>query len=146
MVNEHQGRLVRRLLTVALVFALVLPLVRNRDGLPLSTYPMYAGTRSSEVTLVTAVGVAPDGGNIALSMPIIADTRDALIVEAYMRDAVERDRTAEVCVEIANRLVGSSPQVASVEIASERHDAVKRVAREPSLLERELHTVCEVGS
>lgn len=146
MASEQHSRRIRRLLTAGLVFALVLPLIRNRDGLPLSTYPMYSGTRSSEMTFVTAVGVAPDGSNVRLSMPIVADTRDALIAQAYLRDAAERDQTDEACERIAGRLGENRLGVVSVEIARERHDAVRRVAGEPSLIERELYTVCAVGS
>ena len=131
----------RRIATALLVAVLLWPVVQNRDGLPLSTYPMYAGTRTSTVTLVTATGVAADGEPIALSMREIAQTLDPLIAQSFLNDAVATGRASEVCEQIAGRATAA---VVSVEIAREQRDAVAYARDEPSLLTRDIVAACEV--
>ncbi len=138
MASERWRQWARRLVTAAVLVAMLAPLIEDEDGLPFSTYPMYSGTRSNEINIVTAVGISPTGEMVTLSMPTIADTRDPLIAQSYLNDAVSRRDTESVCQVIASR----APELARVEIATERHDAIKRVRREPSLLSRTIHSSC----
>jgi hypothetical protein len=79
-------RWIRRLTTVTLLGVLMSPVVRNRDGLPLSTYPMYATARSNIVGFVVVRGVTSGGEHVDLSMFTIARTRDPLIAESFLGD------------------------------------------------------------
>ena len=135
---------VRRSVTVALLAALVSPAVRNADGLPMSTYPMYASARGSVVSFVTAAGLDDDGGRSTLSALTISGSRDRLVAQAFLNDVVRRDNPAEACAEITERV--DNDTVAAVEIAFERHDTVARLRGEGSLLEHNVLAVCEVGS
>ncbi len=132
----------RRFVTLLIVAAMLWPLVSNEDGLPLSTYPMYSGTRAETLAIVTASGVTSDGVSIRLSTPQIAQTRDPLIAQSFLNDAVERGATDVVCREIASRVDG---QVVSVEIAREVHNVVAYVRDRDSLVERTRLAVCEVA-
>lgn len=134
----------RRLATGALLAALISPAVRNDDGLPLSTYPMYASARSSVVGFVTAAGLDASGERSTLSASSISGSRDRLVAQSFLNDAVERDDAAGACAEIAERVAGGS--LVAIEVAFERHDTVARLNDEPSLLERNLLAVCEVGT
>ena len=44
------SRRTRSMVIVAVLVALVAPVLANRDSFPLSTYPMYARTRGAEVS------------------------------------------------------------------------------------------------
>jgi hypothetical protein len=142
MASEESRLWVRRLSTLVLVVALLSPVLRNEDGLPLSTYPMYAGTRSRIVTFVSAVGVGPDGQSATLSMPEIAQTRDPLIAQAFLNDAVGRGDVERVCEEISSRV---GRQFVAVEIATERRDVVRHVRGHASVVDRTVHVTCPVG-
>ncbi len=129
---------VRRFLTLGLLGALVSPAVRNVDGLPLSTYPMYSSTRSNLSTFATASGVDEHGDRSTLSALVISGSRDRLIAQSFLNDAVGRGDAAQVCSEIASRV---ERDLTGVEIAREQHDTIARLRGEPSLRSREVHAI-----
>ena len=133
----------RRVVTLLIVAAMLWPLVSNNDGLPLSTYPMYAGARSDTLAFVTASGVTAGGASVRLSTPQIAQTRDPLIAQSFLNDAVADRTTDVVCREIASRL--GDGQVVTVEIAREVHNVVAFVRDDTSLVERVRLARCEVS-
>lgn len=124
-------RRIRLLVTVGVLVALAAPLLVNRDGLPLSTYPMYAHTRGSEVALVRVVALDAQGDEVALSIRSIADTRDPLVAQSALNTAVAEGRTSGLCGEVAERAPAT---VAQVQVVRERHDVVAQATGEPSLL------------
>ncbi len=141
--DSTRANVLRRLATVILIAALISPALRNKDGLPLSTYPMYANTRSSVSSYVTALGVTDTGANRTLSTSTIAETMDWLIAQSFLNDAVARGEGAQVCQQIADR---APVDLSAIEIATERHDTVARLRGEESLLQRKVHARCEVRS
>ena len=143
MNRDERARWVRRLLTLGLIAALVSPAVRNADGLPLSTYPMYSSTRSNLSTFATASGVDEHGDRSTLSALIISGSRDRLIAQSFLNDAVGRGDAAQVCSEIASRV---DRTLSAIEIAREQHDTIARLRGEPSLRSREVQASCEVGA
>lgn len=132
---------VRRLLTLGLLAALVSPAVRNADGLPLSTYPMYSSRRSNLSTFVTASGIDEQGNRTTLSALTISGSRDRLITQSFLNDAVRRGDAPQICSEIASRV---DRTLSGVEIASEQHDTIARLEGNASLRTREVHASCEV--
>ena len=132
---------VRRLLTAALLAALLSPVVRNQDSLPLSTYPMYAGTRSNLSSFVTAVGLDDVGDQSTLSALTISQSRDRLIAQSFLNDAVQRGEAAEACEDIVSRV---APSLVTVEIAVEQHDTIARLRGDESLQERTVVASCGV--
>jgi hypothetical protein len=131
-----------RIIVVAVLAAVIWPVVRGHDSFPLSTYPMYAQRRGDVVAIATAVGVEPDGETRRLSLRTIADTDDPLIAESLLRRAIDEGTTASLCRRIAAR---ASDNVVAVEIADERHDVVAQASGEGSLRARMLHARCEVA-
>src|SRR5262249_40877964 len=113
----------RRVVLVAVLAAVISPALRDRDSFPLSTYPMYAGTRGRVVSIATAVGVDATGRAHYLSLSSIADTDDPLIAESAVRHAINTGRAGALCVQIAERLGGrsttSKPTIERVEVVDE---------------------------
>ena len=134
---------VRRLVTIAVLGALVVPVVRDHDSFPLSTYPMYAHNRDREVALATVVGIDDTGAVVRLSMPTIADSDDALEASSLVRGEVRAGRAADLCRAVAGR---AAADLARIEVVTESHDTVELTAGRASLLDREVHARCEVGS
>jgi len=130
----------RRIVTVGLLAALASPVLRNTDGVPLSTFPMYSGSRSNVLEFVAVSGIDPSGSTIPLSIRTIADTRDPLIAESYLRDAVRRDDSEGLCLDVASR---TSPPVSHVEVRLETYDVVEHSRGGPPLSQQVL-AVCEV--
>jgi hypothetical protein len=134
-------------MTAGVVAALVAPVVLDRDGFPLSTYPMYSRVRGDEVTLATAQAVGPEGSPSALTLGVIGDSDDPLIVAGELRDAIRGGRADQRCVGIAERALqweGLPPGATTIEVVTERHDVVTQVQGGDSLVERTVHASCEV--
>ena len=138
---ERRGRRRRRAVALLVVAGVIAPAVRDQDGFPLSTHPMYATAREEVAVLGTAVGVDGQGVRHRLSMAAIARTDDPLIAESAVRDALRRGRAQALCAAIAGR-VGSGVEV--VEVVEETHDVVRRATGEPSLRDRRVAARCEV--
>jgi len=140
----------RRVVMVAVLAVVVSPALRDHDSFPLSTYPMYAGTRGRVVSIATAVGVDAAGVAHYLSLSAIADTDDPLIAESTVRRAINTGGAGALCTQIAARLDGRNPgsgaSIERVEVVDERHDVVARAARHASLLGRSVHATCPAGS
>ena len=127
--------------------ALVAPVVANRDGFPLSTYPMYSRSRGDAVTFATAQAVDGAGGITTLTLSVIGDSDDPLIVAGELRDAIRDDRAQQRCDEIARRAAawqGLPDGVERIDVVTERHDVVAQVEGAPSLLDRTVHASCVV--
>ncbi|MFN3255801.1 MAG: hypothetical protein ACE37B_08895 [Ilumatobacter sp.] len=139
---QRRGRV---FLTSLLVAALVAPVVLDRDGLPLSTYPMYSRARGESVSLVTANGLTAETDRIRLGLSVIGASDDPLVVAGELRAAVRAGRADARCAEIAER-VDADREIVSVEVVTERHDVVERTLGGESLIERTVHATCGVGS
>jgi hypothetical protein len=140
------GRSVRAAVTVAVLAALVSPVVLDADGLPLSTYPMYSRARPDESTIYTAQRVV-DGERTSLGFEVIGGSDDPLVVAGELRNAVGEGRADDRCGEIAARAVeaGLADPGDRIEVVSERHETVTFVVGGDSLVERVVHADCEVA-
>jgi hypothetical protein len=135
-------RAVRSLAVVGVLAALVAPVVADRDSFPLSIYPMYARNRSTEVSFVTAQGVRADDRLTTLSLGVIGNSDDPLVVAGELRAALRRDEADARCREIADRVRDDT--IDSVEVVTERHDTVLRLEGGDSLVRRTVHARCPV--
>ena len=139
------GRRARILITAGVVGALVAPVVLDRDGFPLSTYPMYSRARGDAVTVATAQAVDASGTVATLTLGVIGDSDDPLIVAGELRDAIRDDRAQERCLEIALRAAewdDLPPGTSTIDVVTERHDVVAQVEGSSSLLDRTVHASC----
>jgi hypothetical protein len=143
------GRRGRTVVTACVVGALVAPVALDRDGFPLSTYPMYSRARGDAVAFATVQAVDADGAASTLSLGIVGVSDDPLIVAGELRASISDGRAGQRCEEIAARAAGWDglpPGDIRIEVVTERHDVVAHVEGEPSLLERTVHASCEVPS
>ncbi len=138
--DSRRRRLARRFATLVLLGALFSPVIRDRDSLPLSTYPMYASTRSNVVSFVTVKGFRSNGEPEELSMFTIARTRDPLIAESFLADAVRRGDSDQLCTDVAARV---DDQVQQIVVATERFNVAERSSGDPPF-ERTVHATCTV--
>jgi len=136
-------RRLRGIAVVAVTAVMVAPVVIDRDSFPLSTYPMYARTRSAEVSFVTAQGVTEDGDTVRLSLGTIGSSDDPLVVAGELRAAVRGGDSASRCEAIAERIADPG-RIVGVEVVTERHDTVVSLEGGDSLLDRTVHARCEV--
>lgn len=142
-------RRTRVLVTAGVIVALVAPVALDRDSFPLSTYPMYSRTRGDVVSFATAQAIDADGNESTLTLRVIGDSDDPLIVAGELRESIRSGRADERCQEIAERAAGWSglvPASARIEVVIERHDIVAQVDGGDSLLHRTVHASCEVPS
>ncbi len=139
-------RELRRLVTAAVLVALVAPVVFDRDSFPLSTYPMYSSSRGAESVLITARGLTSVGSSRELTPTLIGDSDDPLVVVGRLRAALSVGRGDVRCAEIAERVALRSEfdDVVVIEIVSERHDTVARTLDQESLIGRDVRATCEV--
>lgn len=141
------GRRARILITAGVVGALVAPVVLDRDGFPLSTYPMYSRSRGDAVTFATAQAVGDSGVVTTLTLGVIGESDDPLVVAGELRDAIRDGRAQQRCLEIAGRAGewdGLPPGTATIDVVTERHDVVAQVEGASSLLDRTVHASCAV--
>jgi hypothetical protein len=129
------------LAVVGVLAALAAPVVLDRDSFPLSTYPMYARTRGTEVSFVTAQG-RRGKAVVPLSLEAIGRSDDPLVVAGELRAAIRRDEAGERCRQIADRVDDDS--IDHVEVVTERQDTVVRLEGGDSLLRRTVHARCAV--
>lgn len=143
---DRRGRI---LVTCLVTGALIAPVLFDADGYPLSTYPMYSRARSEVVTLATAQAIDADGSPRTLSLRVVGESDDPLIVAGELRTAISDGRAEQRCAEIASRAIGWSglpDDAVAIEVVTERHDVVDRALGGDSLAERTVHARCEVSS
>ena len=126
-----------------LTAVLLLPAFTGDDGVPLSSYPMYARERSNVIEFVVPVGLDAADAERRLSTMTIAGTRDPLIAESFLRSEVAAGRVAELCTEIARRSAGDN-EVVTIEIRTEVHRVVDRARGEDSLVSQQVVSRCSV--
>jgi hypothetical protein len=142
----------RRLAAIAslgLCGAVLEPLVRDPDddGFPLSTYPMFAAPRPTEVTLGYAQGATRDGRLRPLS-PAHLDTGEVMQAFVALQRAVDAgpDARAALCAAIAGRVAGDADyrDVVEIRIVRGTHDAVARIAHGAAALREAVVARCDV--
>ena len=132
---------VRRVLVVAVLAAVVSPVVRNHNSFPLSTYPMYADTRADVAVIHTAIGKDASDRPHRLGLHAIANTDDPLIAESLVERAIRADQADALCARIAGRV---RLPIAFVEVVAESHDVVAETTGDDSSVTQTLHARCPV--
>lgn len=139
-------RTVRRVVTVAMLAALSLPLFAVGDGVPLSSYPMYASPRAEVVEFVVVSGLDQRDEAVALSTVLIADTNDPLVAESYLRREIAGGRADTLCREVARRIeLSGLDEVVRVAVRTEEHSVVDRARGLDSMIASDAVTECAVG-
>jgi hypothetical protein len=124
---------------VAMV-AVLAPVVSDRDGFPLSNYPMFAYGRPRIVHIDTAVGIDETGRRVRLSPAEIAGGVEVIRAGATVSKSIARGDVGDLCREITTRVDRAG--VTTIEVVTERHDAIAwfRGAKQP--LDVVVHASC----
>lgn len=139
------SRRTRISITLAVVGMLAAPVLLDRDGFPLSTYPMYARTRGDVVGFVSAFGIDAQGDRHELSLAVIGASDDPLIVAGELRAAIRAGNADRRCAEIAARVWSPDDDaLLAIEVVTERHDVVRRVTGGDGAIDRTVHATCAV--
>lgn len=132
----------RWVVTACVAAAVLTPAVLpgGADGFPISTYPMFTSDRGREVALDTVVLVDGDGRH-RLSPKVVGGTDEIVLAAVVVGDAiaggpVELDR---LCREVAARV----DRTGTLEIVTERHDAVALLRDDEPPVDVEVHHRCE---
>ena len=120
-------------ISIILVAAALEPVVRapDDDGFPLSTFPMFAAARPTELTMTYAQGVTADGAPRTLT-PAHLGTGEVMQAYAMLQLAAARGDVAReaLCEAIAARVARDDDyrDVVAIRLVSARHDAVAYLA------------------
>jgi hypothetical protein len=134
-------------IVIAAVLGVVgfVPLVLDRDSYPLSTYPMFSTRRSTAETVDTAVAVDADGTIHRLGPQRIGGSDEIILATATVSGAIGVGTVDQLCTEIADRVAGDGPaSAASVEVVTERYDAIRWYRGDHQPIERVVHASCPV--
>jgi hypothetical protein len=124
--------------------AVLAPAVRDRDGFPLSTYPMFSYDRGRVADIDTAVGIDRDGRTRRLSPELIAGGSEVIHAAATVSKSISRGDSLELCGEIAAR--ARERDFASIEVVTERYDVIDWFDGDEQPINVTVHAHCEVGS
>jgi len=121
---------VRRIAGCTLVAIVALPVLRDPadlrdDSFPLSTYPMFARARGSQIEMAYAIGVTAAGQRRVLT-PRLVGSREVLQAATAIDRAIMTGHTRELCREIASRVAtdASVDDITQIRIVHGRHDAM----------------------
>jgi hypothetical protein len=132
------GRRIAAIVSLGLVAATLEPVVRAPadDGFPLSTFPMFATPRATEVAISYAQGVTRDGRLRTLS-PEQLGTGEVMQAFTLIQRAADggAGELRALCAAIAARVAGDAggdadlADVVAIRIVTGTHNAVDYLAR-----------------
>jgi hypothetical protein len=116
------------------------------DSFPVSTYPMFATARSSEVVMPHALAFTADGEERRVRPADIANDE---VIQAFetLRQAIRQGAAAvdELCAHIAGN-VARHGDVVRVQVVTSRYDALEYFSGHREPVERWVDAECEVPS
>lgn len=132
------------MVTVVAVAVVAAPAVwpEPEDDFPISTYPMFTAERGRVVDLDTAV-LVDGGGRHRLSPEEVGGTDEIVAAAVAVSRAIAEGPTAltTLCDDIADRVDAPG----TVEVVTERHDAVALLQHGAPPVAIEVHHACETG-
>jgi hypothetical protein len=133
--------------SVVVLAAMLSPLLRGRDGFPLSNYPMFAEPRDTVVMIRHVVGVTAQGRSRPLPPAALGTDEIMQASQIATIAARRRARAADLCVRVADELRRSGESYAdivAVEVRSDEYDAIAYWLGERTPQRGELHASCPV--
>ena len=133
------------LVSMAFAAAVALPVLGSTesDSFPLSTYPMFSGRQSAEADIPHAIAIT-DGGERRILPPDAVLNDEVIQAFETLRQAIADgpEETQALCERIAAR-AGRSGDV-SVQIVTDRYDAIRYFEGDEEPLRSTVHASCEV--
>ena len=145
-------------LATALLVALVVcwPVLAHpdRDGFPLSTYPMFSSRRTTTEPLSTVVGIDAGGAQHWLDPWLLNGTREVVQAAVVVSDEIRAGQADRLCAEVAARVDGrqtddtagdaAGDRLVGLEVVTVRYDAVGWFDGRRQPLGRTVHATCPV--
>jgi hypothetical protein len=115
------------LVSVAMLAAVLWPMVRKTDGFPLSNYPMFSRARKAEAQVFHVVAFSSHGEHRPVS-PSLLGTEEVMQASQAARIAFRRGAVAsmELCREVASRVVADQrwKDIESLEVREDVFDTI----------------------
>jgi hypothetical protein len=118
----------------------------DRDGFPLSTYPMFSSRRTRTEPLSTVVGIDAEGSQRWLDPWLLNGTHEVIQAAAVVSDEIAAGEAPRLCTDVAARAADHGTDLVRVEVVTVRYDAVDWFAGEREPLERTVHASCALPS
>ena len=149
-------------LATALLVALVVcwPVLAHpdRDGFPLSTYPMFSSRRTTTEPLSTVVGIDAGGAQHWLDPWLLNGTREVVQAAVVVSNEINAGEADRLCAEVAGRVYdrqsdrraddasddAAGDRLVGLEVVTVRYDAVGWFDGRRQPLERTVHATCPV--
>ena len=148
-------------LATALLVALVVcwPVLAHpdRDGFPLSTYPMFSSRRTTTEPLSTVVGIDAGGAQHWLDPWLLNGTREVVQAAVVVSSEINAGEADRLCAEVAARVdvrQGDRPlddragdagdRLVRLEVVTVRYDAIGWFDGRRQPLDRTVHASCPV--
>ena len=139
-------RLIPVVLSVGLAAAVMSPLLRSppRDSFPLSSYPMFSRRIEAVNGVSTIVGLTGDGSRKTLSPLVISGSDEVTqaLVDVGLAVNTGDTATASLCEAAAARV--TDEDVVTLEVITERYDAVEFFSGAKAPLATSVHATCRV--
>lgn len=142
--TAHLTRIAPYAVSIIILLAVAAPMLTSTDtdSFPLSNYPMFSGRATAETSIPHAIAI--DAGGERSILPPSAVFNDE-IVQAYetLRQAIRAgpDTTLDLCNQIATR---AGDDAVTVEIVTDRFDAIRYFEGDETPLSSTVHATCEV--
>ncbi|MBC8067484.1 MAG: hypothetical protein IAG13_04050 [Deltaproteobacteria bacterium] len=133
--------------SVVMLALVAWPMVRGRDGFPLSNYPMFSKPRAREAVVRHAVGITSDGRSRPLPPATLGTDEVMQASQSASLASKSPARAAEMCTRIAAELLRrgeSFADIAEVELRTDRFDTISYWQGERTPSGGETHARCEV--
>jgi hypothetical protein len=118
----------------------------DRDGFPLSTYPMFSSRRTSAEPLSTVVGIDAAGGRHWLDPGLVNGTSEVVQAAAVVATDIASGTAGRLCTDVAERVAAGSraATLARIEVVTVRYDAVDWFAGRRQPIDQVVHADCPV--
>lgn len=119
----------------------------DRDGFPLSTYPMFSTPRDDVAELSSVVGIDTSGAQRWLDPRLINGTREVVEAAAVVDAEIGAGEAPRLCAAVAERVRQRGGDVADLdhlEVVSFSFDAVGWFGGRREPLTRDVHASCPV--
>ena len=145
-------------LATALLVALVVcwPVLAHpdRDGFPLSTYPMFSSRRTTTEPLSTVVGIDAGGAQHWLDPWLLNGTREVVQAAVVVSDEINAGEADRLCADVAARVHDrqsasradddAGDRLVRLEVVTVRYDAIGWFDGRRQPLDRTVHATCPV--
>lgn len=132
--------------SVVVLAALLSPLVRGRDGFPLSNYPMFAEPRDTDVKIRHVIGVTADERVRPLPPRVLGTDEIMQANQIALFASKNRQRAEDLCTRVAAEVATRDDyrELARVEVRTDEYDAIRYWQGDRTPLRGRVHAECDV--